>query len=138
MKGIKNIRLKGYDYSSNGYYFVTICTNRGFPYLTDRNKEVVTASIGHMSERIDGIVVDYYVIMPTHLHIIIVLQECKLKLGEIVRRFKALTSKESGVKLWQPNYYEHVIRNEMALRKIREYIMNNPLAERIQVEQFYE
>ena len=76
--------------------------------------------------------------MPTHLHIIIVLQECKLKLGEIVRRFKALTSKESGVKLWQPNYYEHVIRNEMALRKIREYIMNNPLAERIQVEQFYE
>jgi len=42
------------------------------------------------------------------------------------------------VKFWQRNYYEHVIRNEAALLKIREYIKNNPLAERIRFEDFYE
>jgi putative transposase len=61
-----------------------------------------------------------------------------MHLGEIVRRFKASTSKATGMKLWQPNYYEHVIRNERALFKIREYIKNNPLKEKTEFEQFYQ
>ena len=75
--------------------------------------------------------------MPTHIHLILILEQCEFKLGEVVRRLKAVTSKQSGIKLWQPNYYEHVIRNERALGKIREYIINNPLAERIEFTQFY-
>jgi putative transposase len=138
MKRTKNIRLKEYDYASNGYYFVTICTNYRSPHLAGHTKNVVAQFIEHISEEISGVSTDYYVIMPTHLHIILILQECEFKLGEVVRRLKAVTSKQSGIKLWQPNYYEHVIRNETALNKIREYIKNNPLAERIQFEQFYE
>jgi len=86
---------------------------------------------------ISGVLVDYYVIMSNHVHIIIKLENCSFKLGEVVRRFKATASKKVGTKLWQPNYYEHVIRNEDALHKIRQYIMDNPEKEKIKFEEFY-
>ena len=136
MKAIKNVRLKHYDYSRNGYYFVTVCTNYRRPHLAKLNSEINSA-VQKLNE-IEGVKVDYYAILPSHVHLILILNECEVHLGEIVRRFKASTSKETGMKLWQPNYYEHVIRNEQALFKIREYIINNPLKERIQFEQFYE
>ena len=60
-----------------------------------------------------------------------VLEDCQLKLAEIVRRLKAVTTKQVLFKLWQPNYYEHVIRDDKALAKLREYIQNNPLVERV-------
>jgi len=88
-------------------------------------------------EKIQGVKVDYHAVMPTHLHFILVLQNCCLPLGEIVRRFKSTVSRQVGFKLWQPNYYEHIIRNQKALGKIREYIRNNPLVERIQYGEFY-
>jgi len=59
-------------------------------------------------------------------------------LPEVVRTFKALVTRETGVKFWQRNYYEHVIRTERVLLKIREYIENNPSAERLRFEAFYE
>lgn len=135
MKGIKNIRLRHYDYSQNGYNFVTICTNYRRPYLTKLQSEIQSA-IKKLNE-ISGVKVDYYTILPSHIHLILILSECKIHLGEIIRRFKASSSKEAGIRLWQPNYYEHVIRSEQALFKIREYIKNNPLKEKIEFEQFY-
>ncbi|MDP2960360.1 MAG: transposase [candidate division Zixibacteria bacterium] len=135
MKAIKNIRLKHYDYSQNGYYFVTVCTNYRRHYLAKLNSKICNA-VKKLNE-IEGVVIDYYSILPTHVHLIIVLNESKIHIGEIVRRFKASSSKEAGIKLWQPNYYEHVIRNERALFKIREYIINNPLKEKIEFKQFY-
>jgi REP element-mobilizing transposase RayT len=75
--------------------------------------------------------------MSDHIHLIIILDGCRLSLGEVIRRLKAKATKSVGIRLWQPNYYEHVIRNEKALIKIREYIMNNPLAKKIKFEQFY-
>lgn len=137
MKGIKNVRLKHYDYASNGYYFVTICTNNRTPCLTGQNKKVVAQVIERIPEKGSGVAVDYYVIMPTHLHIIFVLQDCRLMLGEIVRRLKAATTRQVGFSVWQPNYYEHVVRSEKALGKIREYIINNPSAEKIDFAEFY-
>ena len=136
MKAVKSIRLKHFDYSQDGYYFVTICTNYHRPHLSKLG-EKITQSIWNLSET-SGVKVDYFVVMPTHVHLILILTESKLTLGEIVRRFKAACSKEAGIKLWQPNYYEHVIRNEKALLKIREYIQNNPLKERIDLERIYD
>ena len=69
--------------------------------------------------------------MPSHIHLILVLEHCELKIAEIVRRLKAAATKQVGFKLWQPNYYEHVIRDAKALARIREYIQNNPLVEKI-------
>jgi putative transposase len=136
MKAVKNIRLRHFDYSQDGYYFVTICTNYHRPYLTKLGEEI-KKSIQSLNEK-DGVEVDYFVVMPTHVHLILILSESKLSLGEIVRRFKAASSREAGIRLWQPNYYEHVIRNEKSLLKIREYIQNNPLKEKIDFERVYE
>ena len=136
MKAIKNIRFSHYDYAQDGYYFVTICTNYHRPYLSELG-EKIGKSIQNLNG-IEGVGVDYFVVMPIHIHLIIILSECKISLGEIVRRFKASSSREAGIKLWQPNYYEHVIRNEKALFKIREYIQNNPLKEKIDFERIYE
>ena len=139
MRAIKDIRLKHYDYSSDGYYFVTICTDYLRPYLVNHTKSVVAQFIEQTfnSKYIHGTKLDWHIIMPTHIHLILVLEDCKLKLGEIIRRFKARTSTAMGFKIWQPNYYEHVIRNESALNKIREYIENNPKAREIEFEKFY-
>lgn len=135
MKNIKNIRLKYYDYSSNGYYFVTICSNYRLLHLFSLGT-VIRNNI-ELLNKIDGVAIDYWVMMKNHIHIIIILNNCRMKLGEIVRGLKARISKLAGFKVWQPNYYEHVIRSEVALQKIRTYIQNNPIASRIDFELFY-
>lgn len=131
MRAVKNIRLKDYDYSLDGFYFITICTDYRRPYLTGENKEIVAQFIEQLPRKIKGVKLDYYQILPSHIHLILILEHCELKLAEIVRRLKAATKEQLGFKLWQPNYYEHVIRNQKALADIREYIQNNPLKERI-------
>lgn len=131
MRAVKNIRLKNYDYSSDGFYFITICANYRKPYLTGKSKEIVAQFIEQLPYKISGVKVDYYRIMPYHIHLILVLEECRLELSEIIRRLKAVTTKQVRFRLWQPNYYEHVIRGDKALAKVREYIQNNPLMERL-------
>lgn len=89
--------------------------------------------------RFAGLTLDYYCLMPTHLHIILILENVEFTLSQVVRTFKALVTKITGEKtFWQRNYYEHVIRTERIRCKIREYVQNNPLMERIKFAQFYE
>ncbi|MEA2086650.1 MAG: transposase [Candidatus Caldatribacteriota bacterium] len=133
----KDIRLKSYDYKSNGYYFITICTYKRKPYIK-KYEEILEKILLSLPERFSGLTIDWYILMPTHLHMIFVFNETKKDLSEIIRTFKALVSRNTKMKFWQRNYYEHVIRNEDALLKIREYIQNNPLAENIKFEEFYE
>ncbi|MFH0797674.1 MAG: transposase [Candidatus Omnitrophota bacterium] len=134
----KEIRLKNYDYSSNGCYFVTICTNNKQPFIEEHRQEIEGVLLS-LPTRFIGLGLDYYCLLPTHLHIILILENVKVALSQIVRTFKALVTKLTGGKFfWQRNYYEHVIRTEKALSKIREYIQSNPLVERIRFEQFYE
>jgi putative transposase len=136
MRAIKNVRLKDYDYSSNGFYFITIITHLRQKLFEGQNKDVVARFIGRLGE-LPGVSVDYSVVMPDHVHMILALDGSHLRLGEIVRRFKAWITQDLKTRVWQPNYYEHVIRNEKALLKIREYIQNNPEAEKLKWEQFY-
>ena len=137
MKAIKNIRLRNYNYSTNGYYFVTILTNYRRPYLVQDLYELVNTTIQELNE-LEGIKVDYAVVMSDHIHLILILNNCPLKLGEIVRRLKAKTSQKAGLKLWQPNYYEHVIRHDRALSRIRQYIIDNPHVGQIEFRDFYD
>ena len=132
----KGIRLKNYNYKSNGYYFITICTYKGKPYVK-KNKEIIEKTLLSLPERFSGLKIDWYILMSTHLHMIFVFNETKKDLSEIIRTFKALVTRNTRMKFWQRNYYEHVIRNENALLKIREYIQNNPLAENIKFKEFY-
>jgi len=134
----KEIRLKNYDYSSNGYYFVTICI-RNKQSFVEKHRQEIEKTLLSLPSRFPGLTLDYYCLMFTHIHMILILDKVKVTLSQIVRAFKSLVIKITREKsLWQRNYYEHVIRTEQALSKIREYIQNNPLVERIKFEQFYE
>ena len=172
-------RLSDYDYSSEGAYFVTICTkNRECLSGSIEIGQMVLKQAGKMiknwwvdiPKRFEGVEVDEFSTMPNHFHGIVVLvgadrRVCPeglggqgLKKGEhigsplqntvkshspslskIVQWFKTMTTNEylRNVKnknwppfpgrLWQRNYFEHVIRNENSWNKIRPYIMANPL-----------
>ncbi len=137
MNAIKSIRLRNHDYSTNGYYFVTVLTNYRRPYLTKNLYKLINTAIQELNE-LEGVKVDYAVMMSNHIHLILILNNSPLKLGETVRRLKAKTSQKAGLKLWQPNYYEHVIRHDQALSRIRQYIVNNPHVEQIEFRDFYD
>ncbi|MEW6041659.1 MAG: transposase [Elusimicrobiota bacterium] len=147
----RHIRLKSYDYSINGYYFVTICCSyvAAERQLCHQYKEIIEEHLKRL-ERNAGVQLDFYVIMPEHIHFILVLDDSDtrkagalqlhlpihLPLYRYIQDFKSKTTLEikrkgfAGKRFWQPNYYEHVIRNEKALEKIRAYIQNNPEKEK--------
>jgi REP element-mobilizing transposase RayT len=136
MVRIKEIRLKKYNYRADGYYFVTsVCDLRN--NFFEGKETQVEAELKDLEQKTPGIKLDYYIVMPNHVHIIFVLQNSQLALGEVVRRFKAKVSHSLGQNVWQPNFYEHVIRNEKALKNIREYIINNPQELLLKFDQFY-
>ena len=148
----RSIRFKGYDYSRAGAYFVTICTHGreclfgevmdGEMRLNDAG-QAAQADWVRLPERFQSIELDEFVIMPNHLHGIIILAPAPASkgaassaptLGQIIRAFKSLAAIEanrilgsSGRPFWQRNYYEHVIRDEDELNIIRQYIRDNPL-----------
>ena len=73
----RSIRLKGYDYSQPGYYFVTICTEKGKCILGEVEKDVVRLSaLGEIVEscwneipkHFSNVRLDAYIIMPNHVH----------------------------------------------------------------------
>jgi len=147
-KNRRSIRLKGYDYSGPGAYFVTICTrNRMCMFGHIATGEMRLNDAGQMVQSVwdgipahyTGIETDAFVVMPNHVHgIVIIAGATGMSLPDVVHRFKTMTTKRyvDGVKqngwpwfdgkLWQRNYWEHIIRNEHELNRVREYITNNP------------
>jgi len=131
----KHVRLKDYDYSTNGYYFVTMCCSRRAK-LCLKYKTIIEKYLKNL-EKHDSIKLDYCKLMPEHLHLILILdypfgKANALPLHRYIQDFKSKTTLEIkkngfvGKRFWQPNYYEHIIRNENALDKIRRYIEYNP------------
>ena len=146
----KSMRLPSYDYTRSGAYFITVCTNnREHLFGEICNDKVILNRAGQMIERwYDELFVKFpniycqeMVIMPNHIHMIIVMENSDkhLSIGTVVQWFKTMTTNEyiKGVhsnlfepfhkRLWQRNYYEHVIRNEKSFLNIQEYIVNNPI-----------
>ncbi len=164
----KSIRLKEYDYSQSGAYFITVCTNNRELILNA--SEVINMLVSYwkkLPEKFTNLTIDEFVVMPNHIHGIFLLTEIEeygqnnisvgadpcvcpnnmgeymdsplRKIGNIVQWYKTMTTnqyikcvKNSGwkpfeKKLWQRNYYEHIIRNEEDLHKTKEYILNNPI-----------
>ena len=152
----QSIRLKQYDYTQEGTYFVTICTRGRELYfeLYRQLRHIVQAQWESLPKRFPNISLDAFVIMPNHLHAIIPVgaaaqnlaaapnraeaSPAPTVLGNIVRAFKSLcvnrwlryikqNHMDAVGSIWQRNYYEHVICNETELNRVREYIVNNPL-----------
>jgi REP-associated tyrosine transposase len=196
-KNRRSIRLKNYDYSKNGGYFVTVCTqDREILFGEIAEGRMKLNRLGEIVDRIwnqlpihfPNIQLDQFVIMPNHIHGIIIItpipppqgavtaplhfHRVKIKrnapnsngivgagfprpplpipipppkgaetaplqkrpLGQMVAYLKYQTTQHinkiiglPGKRIWQRNYYEHIIRNEYTLSKIRKYIAYNPL-----------
>ena len=97
---------------------------------------MVEAGWQWLAERYEYVDLDAYVVMPNHVHGVLVLTEDRAgkPLGRLVGAFKTVTTKRfnkarrtPGRRLWQRNFYEHVIRGDEGLKHAREYIASNPM-----------
>ena len=155
----RSIRLKGYNYSQQGMYFVIVCNHNHlclFGHIAE--EKILLNDAGKFAnkcwleipEHFPHSTLDEFIVMPNHIHGIIIIEDVNVgannysplqinqfrspfrTIGSIIRGFKIGVTKwfraNTNVNnVWQCNYYEHVIRNENKLNKIREYIQNNPL-----------
>ena len=142
------MRMEGYDYSLAGAYFVTICTQDrvcSLAEVTDGRVNLTPAGfMAHniwmsLPERFPFVSLDTFVVMPNHFHAVLVItdpsplgrENAPKSLGWVIRTFKAASShliRKSGAPgfAWQRDYYDHIVRNEAELQRIREYVEANP------------
>ena len=169
----RSIRLRGYDYSRQGAYFVTICARNRECIFANPVGASLAGALSSSGARIVGarhtwigkiinnnwrnifheygnVDIDKFIIMPNHLHGILIFSTGDKRapardaptgfaasLGQIIGSFKSKCVNDclryirdnklnEIAKIWQRNYYEHIIRNDDEFNRIREYILNNP------------
>jgi putative transposase len=147
----RSIRLRGYDYSQSGAYFVTICThNRELLFESESVENMLRNFWGKIPTRFSMAQLDEFVVMPNHVHGIIMIGQPRgienvqprgvapTTLGNVVDWYKTMTTNAyiNGVnsnqwgrfkeRFWQRNYFEHVVRDDEDLDRIRQYIIDNP------------
>ena len=140
-----SIRLKEYDYSQAGAYFLTICTHKrksmfggivNGEMVSNEYAGIVLKRWHDLTNYCQNIELSVSVIMPNHVHGIVVTKDMGIdgkSLPEIVRIFKTSSSRrinrlrgKTGIPVWQRNYWEHVIRDQEAFNRIYDYISTNP------------
>ena len=148
-----SMRLKEYDYSQPGEYFITVCTHAHvylFGEVIDGDMrlngygEVVSSTWNDLANYNKGIELGPFVIMPNHIHGIIAIIDAAVfgaglepaptspGLSEIVRQLKTFSARRinmlrgtSGEAVWQRGYWDHIIRDDRSRQEIGEYIINN-------------
>lgn len=160
----KPVRLKGYDYSTPGAYFITICTKNRKQYFgeidvgfgaCDKPKMILSPYgivaekyIAFMNGKYDNVFVDKYVVMPNHIHLIVVVQNSENSNGALqaphptntvipkfISLYKRYCNQEYTENIWQTSYHDHIIRGDKDYKEIWEYIENNSL--KWQEDEFY-
>lgn len=147
IKQRKNHRYKDFDYSSDGYYYVTICTymKRNLFGIVKNNNVVLNALGQIVDETImalnkhQGIEITTYIVMPNHIHILFEIANVENKthwsLPSLIIRIKSKVvvefskyndGKNKKDKIWQRNYWDYIVRKQEELAKITEYINMNP------------
>jgi putative transposase len=138
----KRLRAPWWDYQGPGAYFLTVCTWRRRRILSGiaRGKVLLSVEGRIVAEcwlaipsHFPGVVLDSHVIMPDHLHAILVLRDRSVRIGQIVNLFKGATTRRIGERwglscprVWQRGFHDRIIRDDVALRTIRRYIDANP------------
>ena len=154
----KRNRLKEYDYSQNGAYFVTFCVKEHHCLLWERsvgainNRPPVQVPLNAVGKTVEqailniethypGVTVEKYVVMPNHVHLLLLLQQYDVlgnpasgrliiaptALSNIIRQLKSYVTKRLGQNIWQKSFHDHVVRNDADFRRIWTYIDENPL-----------
>lgn len=170
----RSIRLKNYDYSWTGAYYVTIVTwHRDILFGKIANGEmklnkagkIVLAELLELPKRLRVVELGAFIIMPNHIHVIIFIRDEEYRplpnelvgnillqnltdastpsepprgpkpasLGAIIGQFKSRATRRlweipilHSTPIWQRNYYEHIIRDEVDFKNKTEYIEANP------------
>jgi putative transposase len=134
----KSPRLREYDYATAGSYFVTMCARGGACIFGAVIDDTVRLSrLGGIVEdhwiaiprHFRGVVLDSFIVMPNHVHGIVSLLRAghAPPLPRLIASFKSAASRAAGRPLWQRSYYDRVIRDEIELRMLRGYVVDNPL-----------
>ena len=147
----RSMRLRGYDYTRPGAYFVTICALTHL-FGRIRGEQMVLSPLGAIARacwedipnHFEYVRVDAYVVMPDHVHGILILRDYRNRvpaighvgpgsLGAVVRSFKsAVAARVHAVRgardhaVWQRNYFDRIIRDKTDLDQVRRYIRENP------------
>ncbi len=154
----KKIRLGGYDYHRNGAYYITLCVidrhemlgsvgvgaiiNRPPPtkcVTLSQYGEAVDDAIRRIPQRFQDVEIDTYVIMPNHIHMIL-LQHTQAGFAEsggrliiaptsvstVAQQCKRSVTRQLGFSLWQKSFFDHIIRDAAEHQRIRQYIVENP------------
>ncbi len=157
-------RLKDFDYSSNGIYFVTVCVkdmkcilsaivggdDPGAPQLILKEYgEIVRHNLAVMEEIYNDLHIEKYVIMPNHIHLLIdIYDENRTdgaprsspptnKLSNFISAFKKFTEKETGKSIWQRGFHDHIIRDDADYQSRWQYIDENPRKWAIGKDKYY-
>ncbi len=153
----KKNRLDGYDYSSRGAYFITICVTDRHALLWEQGVmiaqpdqpplsqygTIVDTAIRQISAHYDNIVLDQYCIMPDHVHMIVFIMpdettrsvsndderenHAHATLQTMVGSMKRWVSKQIGFSIWQKSFHDKVLWNQDGYREVCQYIYENPL-----------
>ena len=151
MEQRKHPRLREYDYSQAGVYFITVCVKYRSPVLSNlvgrgdhTPPQVELTPYGEILDKyirgIDGtykfVTVDKYVIMPNHFHMLVSISaddgghggvwSPRPTVQTVLRSLKTLVTKEIGHSIWQASFHDHIIRDERDYLSHWQYIDSNP------------
>ncbi len=150
----KRLRLKHYDYSTQGLYFLTVCCRNHICYFGSIAKDkmqlndaglIIEKWYLKIPEKFTNLAIHDYVIMPNHFHCVLEIMQSQTAVGhagpslpDVMQWFKTMTTNDyiKNVKtnnwqrfdkrLWQRSYFEHVVRTEQNHQTIVDYIKYNP------------
>ena len=145
----KRNRLKHYDYSSCGAYFITICGSDrrnyfwngvgatiGRPQDVDLSQygKLVDEAINNIPSIYPALKLDHYVIMPDHIHLLLIIRADEYgrpmvapTISRVVQQLKGYITKRIGHSIWQKLFFDHVIRNRQDYEEHVKYICDNPV-----------
>ena len=150
------IRMEGYDYSSQGAYFITICVTDRHALLWDLSVDIiqsnppplsqygmiVEAAIQQIPAHYRNVCLDKFCIMPDHVHIIVFILPDESRhhpqgnaneklnhatISTLVGSMKRWVSKQLGFSLWQKSFHDRVLWNQRDYHEVWEYIDENPI-----------
>ena len=159
----KKLRCNGYDYSTQGYYFVTICTHNKAKIFGEVNAlnsmgQIAQEELELVATRINGVSIDKFIVMPNHIHAIIVIG-CEnnkndstekylhpveyMGLDRIIQLYKSGVTRrihkeiDDKINVWQKSYYDVILNTKKRYDNAWYYIENNPIEDKIRKNEFY-
>ena len=133
----KPTRIPNYDYSSENYYFITICTHNrkcifGIPDQLSKIGTIAYQEIEAIPLHYESVYIDKFVVMPNHVHMIMVLSNGNnADAKQIIAQYKAGVTRKvrniyPDINIWQRSFNDNIISNQNSYEKIWLYIEGNP------------